>query len=150
MDCCVYIAQDENNTRELAKRLTSFLQVGDVLALEGDLGAGKTTFAQGIAKGLGVTQKVDSPTFAIIKEYVGHIPLYHMDVYRLETGGEELGLEEYFYGDGICIVEWASKVKSLLPDQTIYLSFTLKEDGTRSISITPPSSRSELCKELTL
>lgn len=150
MNSCVFVSEDEKTTKELAKKVALFLNAGDVLALEGDLGAGKTTFTKGIAEGLGVSDQVDSPTFTIIKEYQGTLPLYHMDVYRLETQGDELGLEEYFYGTGICIVEWASKVKGLLPENTIYLSFSLQEDGSRLITVTTGSSHSELCKELGL
>ena len=89
-------------TKELGQIIASGLRAGDVLVLNGDLGAGKTTFTKGLAKGLGIDEVIKSPTFTIIREYQGgRLPLYHMDVYRLENGGaEDLGLDEYFDGDG--------------------------------------------------
>ena len=106
-------------TIELGQRLAPFLQAGDVLVLNGDLGAGKTTFTKGLATGLGINQMIKSPTFTIIREYQsGRLPLYHMDIYRLEDGGaEDLGLEEYFDGDGISVVEWAQFVADGLPPE---------------------------------
>ncbi|TCS93282.1 tRNA (adenosine(37)-N6)-threonylcarbamoyltransferase complex ATPase subunit type 1 TsaE [Hazenella coriacea] len=146
---CLFITNDELETKQLAKQMALFLQAGDVLALEGDLGAGKTTFAQGLAEGLEVSDKVDSPTFTIIKEYNGRIPFYHMDVYRLDPETDELGLEDYFYGQGICLVEWASQVETLLPEQTIWLRLTVQSDGKRQIQLKSNLIRVEqLCKEL--
>lgn len=109
------------DTHRLAGRLAHIVQPGDVLALQGGLGAGKTTFAQGFAKALGVTELVNSPTFTLIKEYSGRLPLYHMDLYRL-SGEEEawdLGLDEYFYGDGVCVVEWPERLGGTLPEDAI-------------------------------
>jgi tRNA threonylcarbamoyladenosine biosynthesis protein TsaE len=147
--CCEIVLHSEKETKTFAKKLTMLLRVGDVVALDGDLGAGKTTLTQGIASALGIQQYVDSPTFTIIKEYTdGKIPLYHMDIYRLETT-QGLGLEEYFYGDGICIVEWASKMKDELPENTIYLFLSVYEDGTRKVMVNPPPSRSEICRGAT-
>ena len=97
-EACRFVTKNEEETRQLGVRLAELLKPGDVLALEGDLGAGKTTFAQGIAKGLGVEEAVDSPTFTIIKEYHGRLPFYHMDVYRLESPDEDLGWDEFFRG----------------------------------------------------
>ncbi|MBA4495572.1 tRNA (adenosine(37)-N6)-threonylcarbamoyltransferase complex ATPase subunit type 1 TsaE [Paenactinomyces guangxiensis] len=148
-EACCFITRNERETRGLALRMAKFLKRGDVLALEGDLGAGKTTFAQGLAEGLGIEQKVDSPTFTIVKEYGGQIPLYHMDVYRVESPDEELGLEEYFYGDGICLVEWASRVKPLLPEETVWLRLLVQANGDRHIQLISMHPRSmRLCKEL--
>ncbi|MFC7441612.1 tRNA (adenosine(37)-N6)-threonylcarbamoyltransferase complex ATPase subunit type 1 TsaE [Laceyella putida] len=145
---CVLTTASEQETRAVALKLVTLLGTGDVLALEGDLGAGKTTFAKGIAEGLAIEEEVDSPTFTIIKEYEGTLPLYHMDVYRLD-GFEELGLEEYFYGDGICLVEWASRVEAWLPEETLWLRFSVRGDGTREIAFYAGHSRWEsICKEL--
>lgn len=145
-----WMVHTETETKELAKGIALHLHPGDVLALEGDLGAGKTTFAQGIAKALGVAGRVDSPTFTIIKEYVGRLPFYHMDVYRLEGAGDELGLEDYFYGDGICLVEWASRVESLLPEETIWMQFKVQDNGERQITISATHPRvNQLCEQLT-
>src|SRR5699024_9340822 len=94
----------EVETMKLAAKLASLLKPGDVITLEGDLGAGKTTFTKGIAHGLGVKRVVNSPTFTIIKEYSGELPLYHMDVYRLENSDEDIGFTDYFQADGISVV----------------------------------------------
>jgi tRNA threonylcarbamoyladenosine biosynthesis protein TsaE len=149
MGRCVYVTRHERETKEFAARLANRLKPGDVLALEGDLGAGKTTFAQGLAQALGIEDAVDSPTFTIIKEYRGRLPFYHMDVYRIDSPEEELGLEEYFYGDGICLVEWASRVEPLFPEETLWLCITVKEDGSRQIELSFSHPRwNEICKEL--
>lgn len=149
MERCVIVTRQEKETKELAAKLAATLKPGDVLALEGDLGAGKTTFAKGLAKGLGIAEPIDSPTFTIIKEYEGKFPFYHMDVYRIEEPEEELGLEEYFFGDGICLVEWASHVKPLLPEETLWLSITVEADGDRRLEFTSSHPRwNSLCKEL--
>jgi tRNA threonylcarbamoyladenosine biosynthesis protein TsaE len=145
---CVLTTKSEQMTRALAVRLAGLLRAGDVLALEGDLGAGKTAFAKGIAEGLAVQEEVDSPTFTIIKEYEGTLPLYHMDVYRLD-GVEEIGLDDYFYGDGVCVVEWASRVEPWLPEETLWLNFSVRGDGSREIACYSSHARWEsLCKEL--
>lgn len=98
-------------TRALGERLGRLLQPGDVVLLSGNLGAGKTALTQGIARGLGVTGPVSSPTFTILKEYEGRIPLYHFDLYRIEDPDEleALGFGDYFYGDGVSVVEWAER-----------------------------------------
>lgn len=131
-----FFSKSESATRRFAKELVQILKPGDVLALEGDLGAGKTVFAQGLAEGLGIQEQVDSPTFTIVKEYPAPTPFYHMDVYRIESADEQLGLEEYFEGEGICLVEWASRIKEWLPEQTIDMTLEVLEDGTRQIQIT--------------
>ena len=98
-----------DQTMAIGEKLAAYLAPQDLILLDGDLGAGKTTFTKGLAKGLGITRPIKSPTFTIIREYQdGRIPLYHMDVYRLEEGGgDDLGLEEYFNGDGVNVVEWS-------------------------------------------
>ena len=132
-----------------AERIASLLEAGDVITLEGDLGAGKTTFTKGIAKGLGITKTVNSPTFTIIKEYQGKLPLYHMDVYRLKDSDEDLGFDEYFEGEGVTVVEWAHLIEEQLPVD--YLQINLYYDNTsgRKIVLSPKGSRyMQLCKEL--
>lgn len=114
-----WISTSVKETQQMAERLARYLKPGDVLALDGDLGAGKTNFTQGLARGLGVTAVVNSPTFTIIKEYSGRYPLYHMDVYRLEDEWEDLGFDEYFYGDGITVVEWPSRHRRFSSGRTI-------------------------------
>jgi tRNA threonylcarbamoyladenosine biosynthesis protein TsaE len=98
-------------THALGKALGELARAGDVVLLEGELGAGKTAFTQGIGLGLGVTATINSPTFTILKEYEGRLPLYHFDLYRLDEPDElyELGFEDYFRGDGVCVVEWAER-----------------------------------------
>ncbi|WP_283678122.1 tRNA (adenosine(37)-N6)-threonylcarbamoyltransferase complex ATPase subunit type 1 TsaE [Lentilactobacillus sp. Marseille-Q4993] len=119
------LAKSADQTIEIGSKLGNLLQPGDVLLLDGDLGAGKTTFTKGIGKALGIKRPVKSPTFTIIREYKGgRIPLYHMDVYRLEDGGgEELGLEEYFNGDGVTVVEWSEFIEDELPTEYLKIKF---------------------------
>ncbi|QXE02243.1 tRNA (adenosine(37)-N6)-threonylcarbamoyltransferase complex ATPase subunit type 1 TsaE [Terribacillus sp. DMT04] len=138
---------EETNTFGL--RLAELLQPGDLITMEGDLGAGKTTLTKAIGGGLGVTRTINSPTFTIIKEYEGRLPLYHMDVYRLENSDEDIGFEEYFSGQGVTIVEWAHFIEDYLPKDRLEL--TIKHDGeARTITLQPVGERYEkLCKELT-
>lgn len=120
-------AQD---TMNLGERLASLLNPGDLVLLDGDLGAGKTTFTKGLANGLGIKRPIKSPTFTIIREYKeGRIPLYHMDIYRLENGGaEELGLDEYFNSDGINVIEWSKFIDDLLPDNYLRIIFNREDE----------------------
>lgn len=134
-----------------SERLGSLLQPGDVLALEGDLGAGKTTFTKGLAKGLNITRNVNSPTFTIIKEYQGRLPLYHMDVYRVEDSFEDLGFDEYFEGNGVTVVEWAHLVKEQLPEELLTIYLYLDDNDSRKLVLKPQGKRyEELCKEIML
>lgn len=116
----VYEAEDLQGTELLAAALAKLALPGTVIALDGDLGAGKTAFSQLFAKHLGVKDTVNSPTFTLIKEYEGRLPFYHMDVYRLSLDeADELGLDEYFYGNGVTLVEWASLIEELLPQDVL-------------------------------
>ncbi|HHW07312.1 MAG TPA: tRNA (adenosine(37)-N6)-threonylcarbamoyltransferase complex ATPase subunit type 1 TsaE [Clostridia bacterium] len=118
------ITKSSLETQDLGRRLGQLLRPGDVLVVSGELGAGKTTFVQGLAAGLGVTAQVTSPTFTIIHEYDGaRCPLYHIDAYRLEDPREieELGLDEYFHGDGVTAVEWAENIAQWLPGDYLYV-----------------------------
>ncbi|WP_054769531.1 MULTISPECIES: tRNA (adenosine(37)-N6)-threonylcarbamoyltransferase complex ATPase subunit type 1 TsaE [Lentilactobacillus] len=119
----------------IGEKLAPYLQPQDLILLDGDLGAGKTTFTKGLAKGLGITKPIKSPTFTIIREYQdGRIPLYHMDVYRLEEGGgDDLGLEEYFNGDGVNVVEWSKFVADELPDK--YLRIIFRRDDSQGDNV---------------
>ena len=115
---------NETETEKLGEKIGQAAKPGMVVALIGDLGTGKTTLTKSIARGLGVTETVTSPTFNIIREYKsGRIPLYHFDVYRIADPEEmfELGYEEYFYGDGICVVEWADIIEELLPEDAVVI-----------------------------
>lgn len=123
---CITI-RNESDMERFGEALAKGLEPGDVVALTGPLGAGKTTLSKAIAKGLGVRETVTSPTFTIIKEYKdGRLPLYHFDVYRIMDEEEmyELGYEEYFYGEGVCLVEWADKIGELLPENSIHIEIS--------------------------
>ncbi|TLS35278.1 tRNA (adenosine(37)-N6)-threonylcarbamoyltransferase complex ATPase subunit type 1 TsaE [Pseudalkalibacillus caeni] len=145
----VFIMKSPEETHKLGKRLGEMLEPGSVLTLEGDLGAGKTTFTKGLAVGLGVERVVNSPTFTIIKEYQGRIPLYHMDVYRLEDSDDDLGFEEYFDGEGVTVVEWARFIKAVLPEEKLMIEIYHESESVRRIQLRPIGSYYEaLCKEL--
>lgn len=128
-------------TRDLAVELAKNARPGSIFALDGDLGAGKTAFSQGFARGLGIDSVVNSPTFTILNIYEeGRLPLYHFDVYRIGSLDEmdEIGYEECFFGNGVCLVEWASLIKEILPDNTIYINIKRdpqKGDDNRIITI---------------
>ena len=120
----IHIA-NEKDTEKLGEKIGQKVQPGTVIALIVDLGTGKTTLTKSIARGLGVTETVTSPTFNIIREYrSGRLPLYHFDVYRIGDPDEmfELGYEEYFYGDGVCVVEWADIIEELLPEDAVVIT----------------------------
>lgn len=141
-----------NDTKKFGERLGKVLKEGDILCLNGDLGAGKTTLTKSIGLGLGVEEYITSPTFSLINEYRGRIPVYHFDVYRLENIEEidDLGFDEYFYGKGVSIIEWAEKIKTFLPEDRIILDIGTGEDeGKRIISLTGEGKRyEEILKEL--
>ncbi|MFB5763488.1 tRNA (adenosine(37)-N6)-threonylcarbamoyltransferase complex ATPase subunit type 1 TsaE [Paenibacillus medicaginis] len=117
-----YLAKGVADTERLAAALAARSSAGSVIVLDGELGAGKTAFSKAFARHLGVEEVVNSPTFTLIKEYEGRLPLYHMDVYRIdEDEAGELGLDEYFYGTGVCLVEWGSLIPSLLPEERLHI-----------------------------
>lgn len=130
------ISHSPEETRALGEKLAARLAPGDVVILEGELGAGKSELARGIARGLGVTDTVTSPSFTILNVYEsGRCPLYHFDWYRLESAEElfELGLEEYLGGDGIAVVEWAERCPEALPEKTIRIRLEATGDEERRI-----------------
>ncbi|MGP4060353.1 tRNA (adenosine(37)-N6)-threonylcarbamoyltransferase complex ATPase subunit type 1 TsaE [Halobacillus sp. H74] len=138
-----------DETKAFAEKLGERLQPGDLLTLEGDLGAGKTTFTKGLGKGLGVKRTINSPTFTIMKEYQGRFPFYHMDVYRLEDSDEDLGFEEYFEGSGVTVVEWAQFIKEFLPAERLDITINYKDDSTRLLTLQSRSEHfEEICKEI--
>ncbi|MDR7319200.1 tRNA (adenosine(37)-N6)-threonylcarbamoyltransferase complex ATPase subunit type 1 TsaE [Brevibacillus nitrificans] len=135
-------------THRFAESLATLLQPGDFLALEGDLGVGKTTFTQGLGRGLGVKQVVNSPTFTIIKEYQGRLPFYHMDVYRVGDDVDSLGLDDYFFGEGVCVVEWASLIEEVLPADRLTVFLRTEGEDVRLIELVPQGGRYvKLCEE---
>jgi len=125
---------------DLGFEMGSTLKAGDVLAFQAPLGAGKTTLTKGIGKALGVQEEITSPTFTIISEYEGRIPLFHMDFYRIddEEELELLGVEEFFYGSGVCVVEWSGIAAPLLPLHAVKIIIELKENGARLVSLEEP------------
>lgn len=121
----VYESTSAEMTFEFGKKIGSLVNPGDIICLDGNLGVGKTVFTQGVAAGLGIDEPVCSPTFTLIQEYhEGRIPLYHFDVYRIDGPWDmdDLGYEEYFFGDGVCLVEWGNLIKELMPDNTVYVT----------------------------
>ncbi|MDQ0273860.1 tRNA (adenosine(37)-N6)-threonylcarbamoyltransferase complex ATPase subunit type 1 TsaE [Cytobacillus purgationiresistens] len=143
----IFISPEE--TMAFSKRLGELMEPGCVIVLEGDLGAGKTTFTKGLALGLDISKTVNSPTFTIIKEYKGRIPLYHMDVYRVEDSFEDLGFDEYFEGEGVTIVEWAHLIEEQLPDERLEVFIYHKSENERRIQLEPKGERYvSICKEL--
>jgi len=143
----VFLTSNAAETTELGRALSSVLCLGDVVAFYGDLGAGKTTMIKGVAAGLGVTDVVKSPSFVIITEYQGRIPVYHIDLYRIgqgvqcpvkDTGGqsstselEGLGLDGYLQGAGVCLIEWAERAEAFLPDAAIRVRMSVDGEGRR-------------------
>lgn len=119
----IFESYNQEDTFRFAKKLALGAKPGDIICLDGDLGVGKTVFTQGFAEGLGIEDYVNSPTFTIVKEYSGRIPLYHFDVYRIGDSSEmeEIGYEDYFYGDGVTIVEWPERIEDLLPENAHWI-----------------------------
>jgi len=124
-------SEQEKTTYKIGFKLGTMLQRGDVVCLTGDLGAGKTTMAKAISEALGVKEDVTSPTFSIIHEYLGRIPVYHFDAYRIRKIEEleDLGFEEYFYGEGVCIVEWASVIEEIIPEKRLWIHISSAGEG---------------------
>ena len=137
------ISQSPEHTRRLGGRLGELMRGGELVLLEGDLGAGKTAFTQGIAVGLQVRQMVSSPTFTLLKEYEGRLPLYHFDLYRLDDPLEivDLGFEEYFSGSGVCVVEWADKAEQLWPPEHLRVRFATVSEAQRRLMMSAAGPR---------
>ena len=135
----VFRTESPEETQSLGEELGKKLKPGHVIALIGDLGTGKTCLTQGIARGVGLApnEVVNSPSYILINEYNGNIPIYHIDLYRIETSEEivELGLGEYVNGDGICIIEWADRMENALPERCIKVHITWIGENARSIRI---------------
>ncbi len=132
-----FTTSSAEETITLGEKIGRLLKKGDIIAMQGTLAAGKTTITKGIAKALGITDTITSPTFCLISEYQGTMPLYHMDVYRLD-GTEDfinLGTDDMLYGDGVSIIEWSEKIMDELPSNTIVLKITPQDDGKRLIEI---------------
>lgn len=138
-----FATSGEAETEALGERLARRLRPGDVVALTGELGSGKTCLTRGVARGLDATGPVTSPTFNLLHEYAGQVPVYHFDLYRLKSGREleDLGWEEYRAGQGVCVLEWAERAGSLLPDDHWGVHFEISDANHRRILIQAPEGR---------
>lgn len=119
--------RSSKETYELGYKMGKNARAGDVYCLDGDLGVGKTVFTQGFAKGLGINEPINSPTFTIVQEYHdGRLPLYHFDVYRIGdiTEMDEIGYEEYFYSEGVCLIEWGNLISEIMPENATYIKIS--------------------------
>ena len=137
-----FVSRSPEETQAIGERLGARLAAGAVVACHGELGAGKTCFLQGLVRGLGVTSDVTSPTFVLVNQYRGRLPVYHLDAYRTGSLTElvDLGLEEMLDGDGVTVIEWADKLLPLLPARTIHVRIEGLGDEPRRIAIDEPVS----------
>jgi tRNA threonylcarbamoyladenosine biosynthesis protein TsaE len=134
-----FISHSPVETEKLGRDFAKDMKSGSVIALKGELGTGKTQFVKGVVAGLGSTAEVTSPTFTLVHEYAGGcVPVYHFDFFRLEDrhSAERLGLDDYFFGDGISVIEWADKFPELIPEQAQWISFETKSENERLIEAT--------------
>jgi tRNA threonylcarbamoyladenosine biosynthesis protein TsaE len=132
-----FISNSPDETEGFGRRFAENLQPGNVLALTGDLGSGKTQFVKGLAAGLGAATAATSPTFTLIHEYAGgRLPIYHFDFFRVEDrhSAERLGLDDYFFGDGVSVIEWADRFPDLIPETARWISFETKSEAQRAIT----------------
>ena len=147
MEKVVFQTKSTSETIRIGKSIGSLLMSGDVVALVGELGTGKTQFIKGLATGVGVGKPtyISSPSFTLINEYAGKVPFYHIDLFRLksEREAEELGLEEYFQGGGITAIEWADKMPSFLPQEMLWIHIRYTGKHTRSFEIIAKGKRFE-------
>ena len=143
------VSHSAEETLRIGAELGRRLQPGDALLLTGDLGAGKTTLTQGVAQGLDVAERPRSPTFVMATEYHGRLPLYHLDLYRVEELGElgDLGLDEYLNGDGVTVVEWADRAPLAFPERGIWVSLEVTGEDTRDITVSCGDSRNAALAE---
>ena len=137
MDEFKVISHSELDTMELAQNIESEKFPNMVICLDGELGTGKTVFTKAFAQAMEVTDAVTSPTFTIIKEYNGDMPLYHMDVYRLDGNTEGIGIEEYFTKGGVVVIEWANMIKDILPEERLDIKFKVIDENTRVLVLRP-------------
>lgn len=133
-----FTSKDEMDTLELAQNIESEKFPNMVICLNGELGTGKTVFAKGFAQALGIEETITSPTFNIVKEYdTGELPLYHMDVYRLEDNKDNIGIKDYFNKGGITIIEWADMIEDKLPEERLDINFRFVDENTRILIFKP-------------
>ena len=144
-----FVSHSTGQTQRVGSRLGEMLQAGDIILLEGPLGSGKTLLAKGIAQGLGVTDDVTSPSFTLINEFRprdsgGRLPLYHIDLFRLEDANKEaqaMGTEEYLYGDGVCVIEWAERASEIMPPEHLLIRMSIVSESKRGVYMIPRGAR---------
>ena len=145
-------SQSSEDTFRIGAIIGSRADKGDVIALIGDLGTGKTRLTQGIAAGLEVpaVYPITSPTFTLINEYPGRFVLYHFDIYRLEGSKdlEDMGYEDYFYGDGVVVIEWAERIRDILPEGVLFINFTYIDEHNRELVIAGSEEKINIIKDL--
>ena len=131
------ITANDTETLKAGEEFAKKLNKGDIISLTGDLGAGKTVFTRGIARGLGINDIIASPTYTIVREYEGTLHLYHFDVYRVDDTDElyDIGFDEYIRGEGVCVIEWANLIEDMLPSDIIYVNISRTGDNERKITI---------------
>ena len=139
--------KNELETIEIAQNFEAEKFPNMIICLDGELGSGKTVFTKGIANGLGIEETITSPTFTIIKEYDGELPLYHMDVYRLDGNTDGVGIEEYFTKGGVVVIEWAETIKNILPDERLDVKIKVLDENKRLLIFEPHGEKyEELCE----
>lgn len=142
-------SQNENELINLGKALGQLLEKQDVLILIGDLGAGKTTFTKGVAQGLDIDQMIKSPTYTIVREYEGRLPLYHLDVYRIGDDPDSIDLDDFLFGEGVTVIEWGELLETSLPAGYLKVELLKLGDG-REIRLSAVGDRAENLKQLFL
>ena len=144
-----FVTHSAAETSALGRSFAASLRPGDVVALYGNLGSGKTAFVAGVCEGLGARGHVSSPTFTLINEYPGRLPLVHLDVYRLSGPRdlEDMGYEEYFYGGGVIVIEWAEKIRDVLPDRTLFVCMRYVDENTREMVLEGPEEKMRMLEE---
>lgn len=142
METVEILTKNKFETMEIGEKISKFLFPNSVILLTGDLGAGKTTFTQGVANGLGIKEKIISPTFNILKCYFNDkLNLYHIDAYRLENNNLDIGLDEFIDGDGTCLIEWPNYIKSLLPSECLEVKIINIGEDSRKLIISANSEK---------
>lgn len=131
------ICKTESEMEKLGSQMAQTFKPGTVVSLRGSLGAGKTVFARGVARELGITEAIVSPTFTLIQQYDGKMPMYHMDLYRISSDDDfmMIGGEDFLYSNGVCLIEWSEVINDLLPKDTIFVNITVNQDQSRTVEI---------------
>lgn len=131
------VCKTEEDMVKLGNRFGELAKPGMVISLRGSLGAGKTVFARGVARSLGIEEAIVSPTFTLVQEYDGRLPMYHMDLYRITSSEdfEMIGGEDMLYSDGVCLIEWSEIINEMLPKDTVFINITVNPDQSRTVTI---------------